>query len=48
MKVLQILLCILSPTQSSPPFCGEGSVQLLFRDRTPPPQLTLQADQESQ
>lgn len=43
--VLQICFSSVSPTQAAPPYCGEGSVQVLVLVSLPPSQVTVHAPQ---
>lgn len=42
--LLQLWLCMVMPSQSSPPFLGGGAEQVLFRCRTPPPHFASHSD----
>ena len=43
-----VLFSMLSPMQSSPPYCGGGDVQLRALSSVPLPQVILHADQSLQ
>ena len=43
---LQLSVLLLEPTQSAPPPCGVGSVQVRVRVREPAPQVTVQVLQD--
>ena len=38
-RKMHFTVSVISPMQSSPPFCGRGLLQALSRDLTPAPQV---------
>uniref|UniRef100_A0A0E9XKX8 Uncharacterized protein n=1 Tax=Anguilla anguilla TaxID=7936 RepID=A0A0E9XKX8_ANGAN len=46
--LLQSWVAFSSPTQSFPPYLGDGSLQIRLRVWTPPPQVTVQVSHRDQ